>query len=251
MLSDAQRKEIFTQIPSAFTIQGEPVTAAKRYGNQFVNDVFPAIVLAYPNYDFPLYTHPDQKIKVTEETTDTFTFATGTNNYLLTISPADIIREVKGYLSGRLQKIAATNYTLDTGTNEIQWTGPTFPDDTTLFTVLYHHKLIRIFKQAPLYDLLSINVYSVNFEKAGGGEINGILVSQSIAQEVKRFLQFTFQDNDIVLTNFSNIADLDDLAIGEYTRRRQFDCWTRHHEIVETTVEDIESVQFAIESLVN
>ncbi len=251
MLTDAQRKTIFDGIPSAFTVQSEAITASKRYANQFADDVFPAVVLNYPDYSFPLYVHPDDRIKVTEETIDSFTFLTGTNDYLLTISPADIIREVKGYLSGRFQKIAATNYTLDTGANEIQWTGPTFPDNNTSFTVEYHHKLVRIFKRDPMYDLLSVNVYAINVDKSPGpGEVNGIIVSQEIAKKVRAFLRWTFANNDMVLTNFSQIVDLDELATGEYTRRRQFDLWVRHHEVDETTVEDIETVQYVIENLV-
>lgn len=250
MLSDAQRRTIFTQIPSSFTIDSENVTASKKYANQFSEDVFPAIVLNYPNYDNEIYVHPDDRGKVAEETTDTFTYNTGTDNYLLTISPADIINEVHAYVSGRFKKIDSANYHLDTVTNEIVWDGPTYPDDATNFTVEYHHKLVRIFKRTPLYDLLSISVYAENYKKTGGGEINGIIVSQKIAKDVKEFLRYTFEDDDLILTNFSLVADLDDLAAGEYTRRRQFDCWVRHIEEVEFTVENIEDVQFVIENIV-
>lgn len=250
MLTYAERKTVFDLIPTSYSITGPQGTEtfgsiSKRYANQFVLETpLPAIVVNFPEESVEIFEPLLQKRRTRTVSVDTFTKSVGVDKYVLTISSADEIKKVVGTVGGTPKTtIPSTDYQLLTSTNEIELLGPTRPDDTTDFTVEYNHQIFRRFKGQELADLLTVNVYADDKHEQNNKTFPGIVVAEQIAERLRQYFLWEFNENGLLAVRFSSIRDLDFLLEEtQYRRRRQFDFQVRHLAELEEQVETIETV---------
>lgn len=251
MLGYDVKKSIYDLIPVDYTVRGFTVHVAKRYANQFVADVFPAITLKYAMLGVESFRPLDNIRNMVQITKDTNTYTTGTTKYDLEIERTDEIKKVWGVVAGASYVFDPIEYQLLTLTNELEFLGPNYPDDGSTFYVRYHHDLIRVFLGGEFYDLVSFSAWADDeyIDAATSTRINGIVIAEKVANDLRKFMMYNLDVNGTVITNASLIRDLDDLAGAEYHRRRQFDLRVRHTEMVEIQIENIKEVDWAVKKV--
>ncbi len=250
MLSAALKKIIYDLIPTNVTVDGIAFVGNKRYANQHLAEPsYPSIVLNYSLTDNNIYMPFSSWRKSSNKSEQTFTYATGTNDYDVTYYPLKAIESIVGTVLGVAYTFDPAEYTiLDTDT--IRFLGPTYPDDTTTFEVTYTHKLVRQIIGSELYDNLSVNIYAEDYyNESNQDNVNGIKIAVALTDLVKKFFKYfnRLQSNDdIVVRDVSDVRDLDELMQEPEKRRRQFDVHLAHVESEELTVETIEEIDWQI-----
>jgi len=245
VLTYDDKKDIYSKIPTSFTVRGQTVPVVVRYANQWEADIWPAIILEYTEDTVKSYDFIDLNYDSTNQKIEDITFVSGTLVYSLSGTKVKEIVTVEGLLSGRRHTfVQGTDYQLDAVNDEIEWLGVDVPDDGTDFRILYKFKWVRLMKGGEKFDILSVNVMAKDWGSVDTNNfINGIVLAEEIAGQLHRLFEYSIEppDNTVFVTE-STIRNLDALTEGEYQRRRQFDVRIRHVELVETLVESIEDV---------
>ena len=234
MLDTDQLKLIYDDIPTSFDVPDTGSTdrtlnATKIYINQFDFDAFPSILLSYdistsPNFE-PLNnkTIPGGDDNYIQTTTgESHGYSVAVTDYALNNGEIESITELKGTVGGTPDYVFIENTDYEVvGTNTIRWLGATTPDDSTDFFTTYNHYMKQIKKGIEYKDTLTVDVVAEDV-KGSGYYRPGPRVVQEIVRQLHDFFVFDFDIQDIVIVDYSEVRNLDDLVESEYHYRRQF-----------------------------
>jgi len=186
---------------------------------------------------------PDDVHRTIPEPVEEIEYETGTAKYALNYDYVASILEVKALVSSVETTLDPSEYQLNQNypgsDDEVEFLGPTLPDNGTDFTIEYLCNTVIIRKGGEYQDKLSVNVYAMDYKDSGGTFINGTIVADYLINKIKKYLQLTFSDDEIVFRGITPVRNLDALIEGGQHRRRQFDISIAYHEEVEVTVENI------------
>ena len=262
MLSRAQRKLIYQGMPEEITIEGKTFTVAKRYANQYKAEVFPAVTLRFGGLTDPKTLNLDRVRRKEVNSTVSDTYVTGTDLYELDPDYAMSISSVVGVVSGSAYTFDPTEYQLanqgPTGYySQIEFLGPTKPDNGSTFSVTYKHAWVRSWQGGEFRDVVSVEVWAKDSEiETPAGEkkfVNGMLIVQELVEIFTQWFRYFCDDlsNEFTVDSVSEVRDLDGTVEGEEERRRQFDVHIAHVESVEktkvATIETVDEPDYTVE----
>lgn len=254
MLDTDQLKQIYDTIPTSFDVPDtgdvdRNLNASKIYINQFDFDSFPSILLSYdvststnfePLNDKTVRGGDDNYVQTT--TGESHTYSLVITDYALNNGEIVDIIEVVGTVGGTPGYVFLedTDYEV-VGTNTIRWLGATTPDDSTDFFVSYEHYMKLVKKGIEYKDTLTIDVVAEDI-KGVDYYIPGPRVVQEIARQLHDFFVFDFDVQNIVIVDYSELRNLDDLVESEYHYRRQFTVTLRYKvtsQVVKPRIADV------------
>ena len=248
MLTIAQKKEVYQQIPKAFTVEGTEFNATTVYASQYLEDVFPAIVLNYA-WTRPIHVPANQLrgwSALLKDNSNTIA-ATSSLSYALSIGYVTELVSVAGTKGGVAFDFDISKITIDSDDAQtITFDVTERPDSGTNFTVEFKHSMIEKTRGGIYSDVLSVNVYAQN-HRSGASQIAGAKIVEIIAQGLKEFFDYEFAASDILSWVISDIRNLDAFVESDYRYRRQFDVGLRYEE---ACVEEIAPVHHANVELV-
>lgn len=262
MLTESQKKAIIRNIPDVIDIDGYGLKIAKRYGNQFNYDVFPACVLSYTELSefrghWPIINNLyDQS----NESYEAHYFRIGTLVYTLDVEQPDDLEEVTGIVGGNPYTfvIGETEDVFLTSTRRLEFTGTTLPDNNTQFRARYKHRAIKSYKGNEVNDKLTVDVYAEDIDKRdeSGPFINGVKLVDRVADMIHFWFRYTEaiygQDGErihITMKTESLVRNLDQVVESNYRRRRQFEVYIAHLEATVETVPTIETVDWDFQNV--
>lgn len=245
MLSDRLQKDLFSKIPSEFTIDGETINFSKRYSSQFTGKNLPAIVLTYIETERPSYIYLNKLHNITDKTTDVYKSEEDKFEYKLNVEGAVDVVKVQGYKDDVFKVFDESRYVLDKNENEIIFqTEDDLPDFGTDFYVKYEHDKIKVELGGEFKDVIQIDVVTTDY-KNDDLFINGSRLAKIVTGELKREIQFGINDD-----SYYNIRDVHDsrnltsIEGQDYHYRYSFDIDVAYHDIYVKLFDRIEEVNY-------
>jgi len=248
MLSDTQKQTIFRGIPEDFEYAGLFITASKRYANQYMADIHPAIVLQYIAQNNPANEILDDKYDETKVRKDRIRYKSGTLTYELSIGHVTSITEVTGTKSGVAHTFVPADYTL-VDEDKITFTGVSLPDNNTDVLVTFISEWMFGRKGTLMADTLQISVFACDIKNEQTGKtINGIKIVDYLAQQIYNHFKYEFEKDDISVSAISSISDNDEIAEHSAIRGRVFTVTLLYWDLFTMTpVETIEEVEHTMD----
>ena len=242
MLSIAQKKEVYGDIPKVFKVEGVEFNPTVLYSNQYFEDVFPAVTLNYP-WTRPISV-PFNQIRdwgtLSKDDSDTIA-ATSSLSYALSVGYVTELVSVAGTKGGVAFDFDISKITIGSDAQTITFNASEHPDSGTSFTVEFKYSMINKTRGGVYSDVLSVNVYAQN-HRSGTSQIAGAKIVEAIAQDLKEFFDYEFNISGILGWVISDIRNLDAFVESDFRYRRQFDVGLRHEEAY---VEEIAPVHHA------
>jgi len=247
MLNIAQKAEVYKSIPKSFTVEGTEFTPTVVYSNQYLEDVFPAIVLNYlwtKPIDVPFNQLRGWSV-LSKDKSDTIA-ATSSLTYSLSVGYVTSLTKVLGTKDDSPFDFDISKITIGNDAQTITFDATERPDSGTDFTVEFKHSMVKKTRGGIYSDILSVNIYAQN-HRSGTSQIAGAKIAEAIAQGLKEFFDYQFSVSGILSWVISDIRNLDAFVESDFRYRRQFDVGLRHEEAY---VEEIAPVHHANVELV-
>ena len=235
MLTAVQKKEIYSSIPKAFTVEGTNFNATTVYSNQYFEDTFPAIVL---NYAWTRLVHaPSNQIRdwgtLSKDKSDTIVVTSSGGvvdlSYALSIGYVTSLTKVSGTRGEVAFDFDISKITIGSDAQTITFGTTEQPDSGTNFTVEFNYSMIEKTRGGVYVDVLSVNVYAQN-HRSGTSQIAGAKIADIITQDLKEFFDYELNVSNILGWIISDIRNLDTFVESDYRYRRQFDVGLRYEE---------------------
>lgn len=251
MLSDELKTSIIQGAPNDFTSLDTGLNSiSKLYENQWylIDDDkkrFPVITLQYSSSVDKVNVPLDKVREQTDKPTESIDYVTGTTTYDLSYDHATEILSVKGAVSGIEHTFGSSEYQL-VGDSQVQFLGPTYPDDGTVARVNYNVKWVIALYGGEYKNTLIVTVRTRDYTKGDSSIINGLKLAHTIMNDLYAWFNFTANITGILFTLPSDVRDLSGIAGPSITYRLQFDIEVRYVYHKEVKIESIEDVQSTI-----
>ena len=230
MLSAAQKKEVYQQIPKTFTVECKQFAPTVVYSNQYFEDIFPAVTLNYP-WTRPIHV-PFNQLRgwdaLLKDNSNTIV-ATSSLSYALSIGYVTELISVAGTKSGSPFDFDIGKITIGSDAQTITFDATERPDSGTNFTVEFKYSMIKKTRGGIYADVLSVNVYAQN-HRSGTSQVAGAKIVEVIANGLKEFFDYEFNVSYILGWVISDMRNLDAFVESDFRYRRQFDVGLRHEE---------------------